>query len=111
MFSLRDLLYADAMTRASVLATLKQLEPRFRAHGVAALYLYGSHARDEARPDSDIDVLVDFEEGRDESFSDYMAAYHVLSEEFPGTEIGYGTRENIVPVYRPYIEQSAMRVF
>ena len=111
LFSPQDLLYEREMNRASVLATLKQLEPRFRAHGVAALYLYGSYARDEARPDSDIDVLVDFDEGRDKSFSDYMAAYHMLSEEFPGTEIGYGTRENIVPVYRPHIEGSAMRVF
>ena len=99
------------MNRAFVLATLKQLEPRFRAHGVAALYLYGSYARDEARPDSDIDVLVDFEEGREGSFADYMTAYHMLSAEFPGTEIGYGSCENIVPVYRPYIEESAMRVF
>lgn len=99
------------MTRATVLATLKQLEPRMRAQGVAGLYLYGSHARDEARPDSDIDILVDFEEGRDESFSEYMATYQLLADGFPGTEIGFGTRENIVPRYRPFIESSAVRVF
>ena len=99
------------MNRAAVLATLKQLEPRLRAHGVAALYLYGSYARDEARPDSDIDILVDFEGGRDNDLLSYMAPYSVLTEEFPGTEIGYGTRDDIVPSYRPYIEQGALRVF
>ena len=46
------------MNRATVLATLKQLEPRLRARGVAALYLYGSYARDEARPGSDLDIPV-----------------------------------------------------
>ena len=29
------------MTRAGVIARLKAAEPRIRAHGVAALYLYG----------------------------------------------------------------------
>ena len=99
------------MNRATVLATLKQQEPRLRAHGVAALYLYGSYARDEARPDSDLDILVDFEDGRDGDPRSYMGPYTVLSDEFPGMEIGYGTRENIVPRYLPYIEQSALRVF
>ena len=99
------------MNRATVLATLKQLEPRLRAQGVAALYLYGSRARDEAGPGSDLDILVDFEDGRDGDLRSYMAPYNVLSNEFPGMEIGYGTRENIVPRYLPYIEQSALRVF
>jgi uncharacterized protein len=98
------------MNRDSVLTTLKQLEPKLRAHGVAALYLYGSYARDEAKPDSDIDVLVEFADGQ-EDFDRYMDAYLALEQTFPGTEIGYGTRDNIVPLYRPYIEQSALRVF
>ena len=46
------------MNRATVLATLKQLEPRLRARGMAALYLCGSYARDEARPGSDLDIPV-----------------------------------------------------
>lgn len=29
-------------------------------YGIAAIYLFGSVARDEARPDSDVDLLVDF---------------------------------------------------
>ena len=44
------------MTRAEVVAKLKAVEPALRAHGVAALYLFGSYARDEAGPDSDLDV-------------------------------------------------------
>lgn len=38
----------------------KQLSHSFESHGIVveAMYLYGSHARDEATADSDIDVLV-----------------------------------------------------
>jgi predicted nucleotidyltransferase len=37
------------MNRNEVIAKLQAVEPRLRAHGVAALYLFGSYARDEAR--------------------------------------------------------------
>ncbi len=47
------------MDRDEVIAKLRAVEPPLRAHGVAALYLFGSYARDEARQDSDVDVFVD----------------------------------------------------
>src|SRR5687768_530310 len=34
-----------------------------RRHGVATLSLFGSAVRGEVRPDSDVDVLVEFEPG------------------------------------------------
>ncbi len=103
--------YLAGMTRADVIARLKSLEPQIRAHGVAALYLYGSYARDEAGPDSDIDLLADFAEGRDTDIMDFLAPYEALERAFPETEIGFSTRDRLVPVYRPFIERSAVRVF
>jgi predicted nucleotidyltransferase len=99
------------MNRADVIARIRAVEPALRARGVAALYLYGSHARDEARPDSDIDILVEFVPEQEGGISAYLAPYHVLEEQFPGKDIGYGTREEIVSHYRPHIERSAIRVF
>lgn len=99
------------MTRDRVITVLKQLEPRLRGYGVAGLYLYGSYARDAANSTSDLDILVDFADGKDADFSTYMAPYELLEETFPDLEIGYGTRENLVPRYRPHIEQSAVRIF
>ena len=99
------------MNRAEVIARLKAIEPELRARGVEHLYLYGSYARDEARPDSDIDLLAEFSRTADQSIFGLMEPYTLLEEQFPGTEIGFGTREGIVPVYRPYIEQSAIPVF
>ena len=57
------LAYIEAMRRDDVIAKLKQTEPALRGFGVAALYLFGSHARDEASPDSDVDVFVDVAPG------------------------------------------------
>jgi predicted nucleotidyltransferase len=37
---------------------------RPRALGVAQLGLFGSFVRDEAGPESDVDLLIDFQEGR-----------------------------------------------
>ena len=99
------------MNRAEVIARLKAAEPALRARGVAALYLYGSYARDEARPDSDIDVLVEFDEAADKGLAGYVDPYLYLESEFPDTQIGYSTREGLVSHYRPYIERTAIRVF
>jgi predicted nucleotidyltransferase len=48
------------MRRHEALAILGvQMEPLSR-FGVQSLALFGSAARDEARPDSDVDILVEF---------------------------------------------------
>lgn len=99
------------MTRADVVARIKAAEPALRACGVAALYLYGSHARDEAHPDSDVDILVEFLPERDNNLSAYLAPYHILREQFPGRDIGYGTHDELVPHYRTHIERDAIRIF
>lgn len=99
------------MNRADVLTRLKSLEPKLRARGVASLYIYGSYARDEARPDSDIDILADFEGDQTSDFIRFMDAYRELEIAFPGTEVGFSTRDRLVPIYRPFIETSAILVF
>jgi uncharacterized protein len=99
------------MDRATVIDRLKSLESRLKARGVASLYLYGSHACDNARDDSDIDLLADFAEGQRPDFSRFMDVYLDLEGAFPGREVGFSTREGLVPLYRPLIEQSAVRVF
>jgi predicted nucleotidyltransferase len=99
------------MNRDFVIARLKSLEPALRGSGIVALYLYGSYARDEARPDSDIDLLADFERGRDEDVFDFLGPYLDIEDAFPGTEIGFSTRDRLVDAYRLDIENGAIRIF
>ncbi|NBB63059.1 nucleotidyltransferase [Pseudomonas sp. ODNR1LW] len=47
------------MTRAELLEKLRELKPWLEEQGIVNLRLFGSYARDEAGPDSDVDLLVD----------------------------------------------------
>lgn len=49
------------MMRDEALRIISEHEGEIRAHGVARLSLFGSVARDEASPESDIDLLVEFD--------------------------------------------------
>jgi predicted nucleotidyltransferase len=68
------------MRRDDVIAKLKEAETALRARGASALYLFGSHARDEARPDSDIDVFIDKDRFRKFGFDEFMDIYLLLQE-------------------------------
>jgi uncharacterized protein len=68
------------MRRHEAIARLKQVEPAIRALGAASLYLFGSHARDEARPDSDVDVFIDKEPSHHFGLHEFMGIYLTLRE-------------------------------
>jgi predicted nucleotidyltransferase len=70
------------MRRDEVIQRLKQTEPVLRGFGVAALFLFGSYARDEAKSDSDVDVFVDPVPERDFGFLPFMDAYQTIQEAF-----------------------------
>ena len=49
------------MTRAEIIARLQAHEADIKAKGVRHLALFGSRARGDSKPDSDLDVLVDID--------------------------------------------------
>lgn len=64
--------------RAEILAAVAR-------HGASNVRVYGSVARGEAGPDSDIDLLVDMEDGR--SLLD-LAGLHLELEDLLGFQVG-----------------------
>ena len=78
------------MRRNEVIAKLKAAEHTLRAEGVNALYLFGSHARDEAGQGSDIDVFVDPASTEHFGFLPFMRAYEALRQTF-GPEVHHMT--------------------
>jgi predicted nucleotidyltransferase len=56
-----ELCYVDIMRRDDVIARLKEAEPALRARGIRSAAVFGSVARGEERPDSDIDILVEID--------------------------------------------------
>ncbi len=49
------------MRRDEALRIISEHEEALRAYGIASLSLFGSVARDEAGPESDVDLLVEFD--------------------------------------------------
>jgi hypothetical protein len=62
---------ASVLNSEEVLAALKANKAKIHKLGVKEIGLFGSYARNEQTPESDIDVLVEFSEGR-KSFHAYM---------------------------------------
>lgn len=101
---------ATGVRRDEVIRRLQEHEGEIRAFGVEHLHLYGSHARDEAGADSDLDVLVDFAPASRFGFTEYTGLIHLLEDLF-ATEVDVSTRNSLHPVLRQEIEASAMKVF
>ncbi|MDY6925213.1 MAG: nucleotidyltransferase domain-containing protein [Pseudomonadota bacterium] len=47
------------MTRDELLKKLRELKPWLEEQGIVNVRLFGSYARDEAGPDSDVDLIVE----------------------------------------------------
>jgi len=88
-------------TKAEVIARIQQHQLALVELGVAQVGLFGSFVRDEAKPESDVDVLVDFQEGR----KTYRALCAVgdLLEEVLGRPVEILTRAGLSPYIGPHI--------
>jgi predicted nucleotidyltransferase len=52
------------MDNGAVIQTLRQHEPELRAAGIVHLGLFGSVARGEASPQSDVDLMAEFDRSK-----------------------------------------------
>jgi uncharacterized protein len=104
------LAYIRGTRRDDVIAKLKETEPALRGFGVAALYLFGSHTRDDASPNSDVDVFIDVAPGAAFGLRPYMRAFETLKQAV-GENVDYGTRNGLHSLLRSDIEREAIRIF
>jgi predicted nucleotidyltransferase len=95
------------MRRDEVLAILRAHREDLRRLGVKSLSLFGSTARDEARPDSDIDLLVEF--AGPATFDAFMDLKFYL-EDLLGRRIDLVTSRALKPRIRPSVEREAILV-
>ncbi len=95
------------MNRDEIAARLSAHHADILGFGVASLKLFGSHSRDQARPDSDVDFLVAFDPPV--TFDRYMDLKFFL-EDVLARRVDLVTEGGLRPELRPHIEQDAVRV-
>ena len=59
------------MNRDEIIARLRENEATLRARGVAHVALFGSRARGDQRPESDTDIMVEFDPAARVTVFDY----------------------------------------
>jgi len=87
--------------KEGVLALIEEQQSRIKAMGVKRLGLFGSFARGEQNAESDIDVLVEFEQDK-KTFDNFMQLSFYL-EDLLQRRVELVTPESISPYIRPYI--------
>lgn len=98
------------MTRTEAIARLSEHADAIKALGATSLYLFGSTVRDEAKPDSDLDLFVDYDPGGDFSLIE-LVGIKLLLEEKLGVAADVTTRDSLHPMMKDNIERLAVRIF
>jgi predicted nucleotidyltransferase len=75
------------MNRARAIEVLRTLRPRLEARGIARAGIFGSVARDAARANSDIDVVVTPADDRRLDLVGLGGVQTVLEEGFAGLDV------------------------
>jgi uncharacterized protein len=96
------------LTKNQVFEIIGHLETKIRALGVSRLAVFGSVARGEARPDSDVDILVQFVPGL-KTYARFLALSELLETNL-GRRIELVTTEALSPFIGSHILAEAQDV-
>ena len=86
------------------------LQALARKHHIRRLQLFGSAARGELRPDSDIDLMVEFEQGEGPSLWEMVGVQEEFSELFGGRPVDLATPAILENPYRRKTIERDLRV-
>jgi hypothetical protein len=98
------------MDREQVIATLRGHESELRAIGVIRLSLFGSTARGDHHPGSDIDLLAAFDDTRRMSLLDVAGIEWQISQML-GHPVELVEEGTLKPRVRRNVEAEAVRAF
>ena len=95
------------MRRDDVMRILRAHARELAQRGVLSLLLFGSVARDQAQPDSDVDLLVELD--LPSSFDRFMDLKLYL-EDLLGRRVDLVSARALRAALRPVVEREAVRV-
>lgn len=86
----------------------KKISPVLSKYPITEAYLFGSSARGEERPDSDVDVLVKF--SKLGSLFEFVGIKLELQDALGGKKVHLVQDEAVRKEFRPYIEKDKIRI-
>lgn len=85
-----------SMKKKSVINRLSTLKDELSAVGVTRLGLFGSTVRGENTPNSDIDILIDFDD-KQETYANFLHACTILENKFKHNRVDVVTCKGLSP--------------
>ena len=98
------------MTPTNLIEALRTYEAALRENGATGLFIFGSRARGAHRPDSDLDLFIDYDPA--EKVPNMFRLMQLESEitKALGIPVTITTRNALHPLMKDGIERDAVRV-
>ena len=98
------------MDKQQILDRLRENEGALRERGVTHAALFGSRARGDNRPDSDIDIMIDIAPDAAQDVYSYVGLKSYIAGLFSGT-VDVVDREALKPYVQPAATADAVYAF
>jgi predicted nucleotidyltransferase len=98
------------MNSSEALETLRRFESDLRARGVLRAAVFGSVARGDSRPESDIDLMVEIDPDAHLTVFDYAGLKDYIASLFDGP-VDVVNRDGLKPYVRPAATADAIYAF
>jgi predicted nucleotidyltransferase len=98
------------MNRDEIIARLRENEAALRKRGVAHAALFGSRARGDQEPESDTDIMIEFDPAARITVFDYAGVKDYIADLFDG-QVDVVNREGLKPYVKPAAAADAIYAF
>jgi uncharacterized protein len=98
------------MDRQDIIARLRNNEAALRDRGVRHAALFGSRARGDGRPDSDVDIMIEVDPTARIGIYEYVAIKEYIAGLFDG-RVDVVRRDRLKPYVQPAAVEDAVYAF
>jgi uncharacterized protein len=98
------------MNREEIIARLRENEAALRKRGVAHAALFGSRARGDQQPESDTDIMIEFDPAAHITVFDYAGLKDYIAALFDG-RVDVVNRDGLKPYVKPAATTDAIYAF
>jgi predicted nucleotidyltransferase len=98
------------MDKSTVIAKLREHEPELKAAGITRLSLFGSVARGDATPESDVDLVAEFDPAKQFSLLDMVGLENRLAD-IVGVHVDLAPARSLKARIRERVTREAVLAF